>query len=94
MLLPISADAAKKAYRLSGNLMLVGTVTTETVAVEIPVVENPVEATDAHWTPLIQEGEAVALSVTDNSIRIEGNMQIRLNKAAGVGGNAYGVRRL
>ena len=94
MLLPISASAAKKAYRLSGNLMLVGTVTTETVAVEIPVVENPVEATDAHWTALIQEGTAVALSATDNAIRIDGNMQIRLNKAAGGAGNAYGVRRL
>lgn len=95
MLLPISADAQKKSYQIGGAscvLALVGVVTTETVAIEIPAVHHPDEAVDAHWTALVQDGVAVVLDATANAILLEGNLLVRLNKSAGAAANAYGVR--
>ena len=95
LVIPISAAAAKKRLDLSGNctLSIVGLVTTETVAVQIPRVAEPVEATDANWTDLIVDSEAVVLSVTNNAIMLPSRLDpVRLVKAAGVEENAYGVK--
>lgn len=95
IVIPVDAAAAKKKLDLSGNctLSIVGLVTTETVAVQIPRVAEPVEATDAHWTALIVDSEAVVLSVTNNAIRIPSGLDpVRLVKAAGVDDNAYGIK--
>lgn len=99
MKLPISADADIIAFTVSSNaggntgtLSIVGLVTTEVVAVQIPKVENPVEGNDDHWTPMMQEDEAVVLNAGNNVIRVPAELSIRLVKSAGVAGNTYGVR--
>jgi hypothetical protein len=93
--LEINANAETAVFptgRDTGTLSIVGLVTTETVAVQIPRVAHPVTATDAHWTNLIQDGDAVQLDVNNNAIRVPGNLLVRLKKDAGVASNAYGVR--
>lgn len=95
LLLAITDAAATKVFFTGGNtgtLSIVGLVTTETVAVQIPRVEAPDAETDAHWTNLIQDGTAVQLDVYNNCIIIPARLNIRLVKAAGVSSNAYGVR--
>jgi hypothetical protein len=94
LMFAITANAEKKS-RFTVNpttLSIVGLVTTETVAVQIPRVESPDDATDADWTNLVQDGTAVQLDVDNNCIRIPARLNIRLVKAAGVASNAYGVR--
>lgn len=73
-------------------LALVGLVTTEQVAVQIPRVEHPEPSNPAHWTPWIQDGVAVALSASNSVIRVPSALIMRLVKDAGVAGNEYGVR--
>jgi len=95
LILPINADAAVKSFVTGGNsgtLSIVGLVTTETVAIQIPRVETPDEANDAHWTAMVQEGDPVVLKVDNNAVRIPARINIRLVKAAGVAGNLYGIR--
>lgn len=98
LILPKTADSAKKMFvsgyggSNSATLSIVGVVTTEEVAVEIPTVESPDVDTPAHWTALMQEDMAVILRAGNNVIVIPSRLLIRLNKAAGVAGNAYGVR--
>ena len=97
MVLPINDAAAKKMFRVGRDVtlfLLVGTVTTEVVDIQIPTVEEPDETNDAHWTTIMQEGSAVTLNVDHNVVWLPSAQQlIRLNKAAGVAANAYGVRR-
>lgn len=97
MILPISDAAAQKMVRMGKDvtvLLLVGVVTTEVVDIQIPTVEEPEESNDAHWTALMQDGDAVTLNVDHNVVWLPSNHQIiRLNKATGVAANAYGVRR-
>lgn len=76
----------------TGTLSIVGLLTTETVAVEVQRVIDPDPDTDAHWTPLVQNGDAVVLSADHNAERISGNLLVRIKKAAGVSGNQYTVR--
>ncbi len=103
MILPVSAAAAKVKIDVSNSpennptgwnptLAIVGLVTTEQVAVQIPRVVEPVTATDAHWTPMMQDGEAVVLNADNNVIRLPGALIVRLVKDVGVAGNEYGVR--
>lgn len=99
MKLPKTADADVTAFVVSSNaggntgtLSIVGLVTTEVVAVQIPKVENPVESNDDHWTPMMQEDEAVVLRAGNNVVLIPAELHIRLVKPAGVAGNTYGVR--
>lgn len=99
MKLPITPDADFTAFVVSskaggntGTLSIVGLVTTEVIAVQIPRVENPVESDDDHWTPMMQGGEAVVLNAGNNVVRIPAELHIRLVKLAGVAGNEYGVR--
>jgi len=95
LIFAISADADKKSFVTDGNtktISLVGLVTTETVAVQIPRVESPADDNDAHWTAMMQGGAAVELTADNNVVRVPARLHIRLVKAAGVAGNAYGVR--
>lgn len=95
LILAISANAASCAFvttGTTGTLSLVGEVTTEEVAVQIPTVEAPDVGTDAHWTALMQNGEAVKLSLNNNVLMIPAVVLVRLVKSAGVAGNAYGVQ--
>lgn len=95
IIIPVDANAAEKVFDLSGNctLSIIGLVTTETVAVQIPRVASPIEATDEHWTALVVDGDEIALSVTNNAIMLPSRLdQVRLVKAAGVDENAYGVK--
>jgi len=95
LILPVNADAAKTMFSTGGNtgtLSLIGLVTTETVAVQIPRVASPDATDDDHWTALMQDGTAVELTADNNVVRIPASLLIRLNKAAGVAANAYGVR--
>lgn len=94
LILNVNSSAEKKSLVTvwtSGTLALVGLVTTETVVIEIPKVAFPDESNDNHWTPLVQDGTTVELSATNNCVRIPAKLLIRINKAAGVAGNAYGV---
>lgn len=94
MVLEISASAEKKSFATLGTtgvLSIVGLVTTETVAIEIPRVDSPNVSTDAHWTALMQDDAAVTLRAGHNVVRIPGKLLVRLNKDAGVSSNAYGV---
>ena len=97
MILPISAVATKKMFRMGKDftmLSLVGTVTDETVAIEIPTVENPDETVDANWTALKQATNAIILNADNNAIPLSAIPSlIRLNKDAGIADNAYGVLR-
>lgn len=103
MILPVSAAADKVKIDVSNSqpnnpagwnptLAIVGLVTTEQVAVQIPRVAEPVMATDAHWTPMMQDGEAVVLNADNKVIRLPGALIVRLVKDAGIAGNEYGVR--
>jgi len=94
LILPINADAAVKSFVTGGNsgtLSIVGLVTTETVAVQIPRVASPDETNDAHWTPLMQNDAAVVLRAGHNAENTPCSLLVRLVKDAGVAGNAFGV---
>lgn len=95
LILPFNADAAKTMFTTGGNtgtLSLVGLVTTETVAIQIPRVASPDATNDDHWTALVQEDEAVTLRAGHNVTRIPASLLLRLEKDAGVEENPYGVR--
>lgn len=95
LVLAITSDADVCSFLTvgtTGTLSIVGVVSTETVAVQIPRVESPNETNDDHWTPLMQDGEAFKLTASDNARRLPVTLQIRLVKDAGASGNAYGVR--
>lgn len=109
MILPVSAEADQVKIDVSNSpennpggwnslFVLVGLVTTERVAVQLPRVENPHPTNDDHWTPWMQKVQgvqglvAVELSVDNPVIRIPSALIVRLVKDAGVAGNEYGVR--
>lgn len=95
LILPVNADAGVIKFVTGGNsgtLSIVGLVTTETVAIQVPRVESPDEANDAHWTPLMQNDAAVVLRAGHNAENTPCNLLVRLVKDAGVAGNAYGVQ--
>lgn len=95
IILPVTADAdVSNPFVTAGKttLSLIGLVTTEKVAIQIPRVESPDAEEDSQWTPLVQDGLPVTLGATNNVIFVPANLLVRLVKDAGVAGNAYGVR--
>jgi len=87
--------AAKKILiidnlNLNGSVSIVGLVTTETVAIEIPKVANPVVGTDANWTPLVYDGTTYVLDVNNNRRSIPFRGTYRISKPAS-SGNAFGI---
>jgi len=98
LIIPITESAAVKmitidryTYDYNGALQIVGIITTEVVAIEQPIVAQPVESNDAHWTPIKSEGTAWALTADDNAFVIPGRIVIRVKKLASPG-NAFGIR--
>jgi hypothetical protein len=76
----------------TGTLSLIGLVTTEKVAIQVPRVQSPDADEDSHWTPLVQDGLPITLDAANNVILVPANLLVRLVKDAGVAGNAYGVQ--
>lgn len=94
LVLPLTSAAEVAMVNTSrggATLSIIGLVTSETVAVEVPRVFGPDVNNNAHWTPLMQEDEATTIRAGNNAISVPGMLVIRLKKAAGVSGNAYGV---
>lgn len=94
-LIASTVDAANKILivdniNLNGSLSIVGLVTTESVAIEIPRVAIPDVDTDAHWTDLIYEGVTYVLDANNNrrSVPFRGTYRIAKSTSAG---NAFGV---
>lgn len=71
---------------------LVGVVTTEEVAFQIPAVPDPDKDNPAHWTPLMQNDAAFVLRAGHNADSIPAALRVRIVKPAGVNGNPYTVR--
>jgi len=76
---------------LNGSVSIVGLVTTESVAIQIPRVGSPAVDTDTDWTPLIYNGTTYVLDVNNNRISIPFRGTYRIAKAESVG-NAFGIR--
>lgn len=76
---------------LNGSLSIIGLVTTESVAIQIPRVETPAVDTDAHWTNYVYDGTTYVLDVDNNRISLPFRGTYRISKAAS-NGNAFGIR--
>lgn len=76
---------------LNGSLSLVGSNITQTVAIEIPTVENPDKDTDSDWTAFIYGGTEYVLDADNNRQSIPFRGMYRISKPTSVG-NAFGVR--
>lgn len=76
---------------LNGSLSLIGSSIAETVAIEIPAVETPAVNTDAHWTPLIYDGDAFVLDANTNrrSIPFRGTYRISKPTSSAAFGVGY-----
>jgi len=75
---------------LNGSVSIIGLVTTETVAIEIPKVENPAVDTDTDWTPLVYDGITYVLDANNNRRSIPFRGTYRISKAESVG-NSFGI---
>jgi len=75
---------------LNGSLSIVGLVTTESVAIQIPRVADPTLSNDAHWTNLIYDSITYVLDVNNNRRSIPFRGTYRIAKAASIG-NAFGI---
>lgn len=94
-LIASTVDAANKiliidGINLGGSFSIVGVVTTESVAIEIPTVVNPDKDTDLDWTPYVYEGVTYVLDVDNNRISPPFRGTYRIAKAASAG-NAFGI---
>lgn len=75
---------------LNGSISIVGLVTTESVAIQIPRVATPVLATDAHWTNFVYDSTTYVLDVNNNRISLPFRGTYRISKPESVG-NAFGI---
>jgi len=75
---------------LNGSISIVGLVTTESVAIQIPRVASPAVDTDAHWTNFVSDSTTVVLSATNNRISLSYRGTYRIVKPASVA-NAFGI---
>lgn len=94
-LIASTVNAANKilivdSINLFGSISIVGLVTTESVAIQIPRVESPDVATDAHWTNFVSGGVTSVLNVSNNRISLSSRGTYRIAKPAS-GGNAFGI---
>ena len=91
-----STEAAANALlildniNLNGSISIVGLVTTESVAIQIPRVVNPNVATDAHWTNFVYDSTTYVLDVNNNRISIPFRGTYRIAKPSS-NGNAFGI---
>lgn len=94
-LIASTVDAANKILiidnlNLNGSISIVGVVTIESVAIEIPKVVSPDVDTDADWTALIYGGITYVLDVDNNRRSIPFRGTYRIAKATSAG-NAFGI---
>ena len=94
-LIESTVDAVNKILiidnlNINGSISIVGLVTTESVAIEIPRVVNPDIATDSDWTALVYAGITYILDSSNNRRSIPFRGTYRIAKASSVG-NAFGV---
>ena len=75
---------------LNGSISIVGLVTTESVAIEIPRVASPDIDTDADWTAIVYDGETFQLDVDNNRRSIPFRGTYRISKPVSTG-NAFGI---
>ena len=74
-----------------GCLSVIGVLgAAETVAIQLPTVTEPASATDAHWTALMQDSEAVTLTAGHTAEAIPVGLTVRIVKPATA--NAVGLR--
>jgi len=95
-LISSTVDAVNKILiidnqNLNGSISIVGLVTTESVTIQIPRVENPAVGTDTDWTNFIYAGDAFVLDVDNNRLSIPYRGTYRIVKPASPG-NAFGIR--
>ena len=76
---------------LNGSISIVGLVTTESVAIQIPRVESPAVGTDTDWTNFVYDSITYVLDVNNNRISIPFRGTYRIAKPESVG-NAFGIR--
>lgn len=76
---------------LNGSLSIVGLVTTESVAIQIPRVATPAVDTDAHWTNFVYDGTTYVLNATNNRVSLPFRGTYRIAKADS-GANAFGIK--
>lgn len=76
---------------LNGSLSIVGLVTTESVAIQIPRVASPDVDTDADWTNFVYDSTTYVLDVNNNRISIPFRGTYRIAKPASIG-NAFGIK--
>jgi len=96
MLIDLTESAANallivENWNLNGSLSIVGLVTDESVAIQIPRVETPVLATDEHWTNFVYDSTTYVLDVNNNRVSLPFRGTYRIVKAASEG-NAFGIR--
>jgi len=95
-LIESTVDAANKILivdnqNLNGSLSIVGLVTTESVAIQIPRVTSPAVATDTDWTNFVYGGTTYVLNVDNNRVSLPFRGTYRIVKPASPG-NAFGIR--
>jgi len=78
------------SLNINGSISIVGLVTTESVAIQIPRVASPAVDTDAHWTNFIYDSNTYVLNVNNNRVSIPFRGTYRIVKPAS-SGNAFGI---
>ncbi len=73
-----------------GSLSIVGLVTTESVAIQIPRVANPDVDTDTDWTNFVYDSITYVLDVNNNRVSLPSRGTYRIAKPPSVG-NAFGI---
>lgn len=76
---------------LNGSLSIVGLVTTESVAIQIPRVASPDVDTDAHWTNYVYDSTTYVLDVNNNRVSLPFRGTYRIVKPESIG-NAFGIK--
>jgi hypothetical protein len=76
---------------LNGSISIVGLVTTESVAIQIPRVATPARDTDTDWTNYVYDGTTYVLNVNNNRVSLPFRGTYRIVKAESVG-NAFGIK--
>jgi len=94
-LITLTESAANKILivdniNINGSLSIIGLVTTESVAIQIPRVLVPDVDTDTDWTNFVYDGTTYVLDVNNNRISIPFRGTYRIVKPVSEG-NAFGI---
>ena len=90
-----TTDAVTKIFDFSryssrGSLVLIGTLAGETIPLERPLVADPAEDNDAHWTQIKYDGTGQQLDTDNTVLPCPYRLKLRVNKPATT--NLVGVR--